>query len=297
MVHKFLFFQHGSDALEFSNLFGVVEKDAVGTDIEVIEAALAQFTGELCLVTTIELLDMQNEFVEIERVVVELSQFDLPGADLLDVIEDMFQLVKINQCAFDFIEVHLLDFRTARNISKQPRQRASAMRAPFISETAINEITGAITQDDAAARVERSENNFTRRARWQDFAGLRIDDFDERQIGIEVVAAGRLVVRVRAFGPGLFGFGEAVSGKNIDIGSAQLASKVAEFQAKAVADFLTREHDVPQILAMHTLIGSLCQQVVDESRNADQDIGFKFADVAEVAFGAHDFAAAGTQRH
>src|SRR5262249_47228301 len=144
MIDKFLFFQHGSDALEFSNLLGVVEKDAVGADIEVVEAALAQFTAELRFVGAIELLDMQNEFVEIERVIVELSQLDLPRADLLDVIEDMFQFVEINQGAFDFIEVHLLDFGTPRNIAEQARQRTSTVRARFISQAAVDVIPRAI---------------------------------------------------------------------------------------------------------------------------------------------------------
>ena len=110
MIDKFLFFQHGSDALELSDLFGIVEKDAIGADIEVIEAALAQFTAELRFVAAVEPLDMQNELVEIKKIVVELAQFNLPGADLLNIVEDMFQFVEIDQCAFDLIEVHLLNF-------------------------------------------------------------------------------------------------------------------------------------------------------------------------------------------
>ena len=92
MINEFLFFQDCSDTLEFSNFFGVVEKDAVGANVEMIEAALAQFTAELGLVAAIELLHVQDEFVQVERIIVKLSQLDLPRANLLDVIEDMLPM-------------------------------------------------------------------------------------------------------------------------------------------------------------------------------------------------------------
>src|SRR5438105_2421587 len=110
MVDKFLFFQEGTDALEFSDFFGVMEQDAIGTDVEMIEAAFAQFTAKLRFVRTVKFLNVKNEFVEIERIIIEFAQFNLPRADFPDVVKHMFQLVEINQGAFDLIEVHLLDF-------------------------------------------------------------------------------------------------------------------------------------------------------------------------------------------
>src|SRR2546423_1670766 len=115
-----------------------MENNPIRTDIEVIEAAFAQFAVELCFVAAIELLNMQDEFVQIMGIIVNLSQLDLPGADLLNVVEHMLQFVEINQRAFDLVEIHLLDFGTARNISEQSWQRATAMRTCFVSQAAIN---------------------------------------------------------------------------------------------------------------------------------------------------------------
>ena len=49
MIHNFLFFQHGADALQFSNLFGVVEQDAIGTDVEVILNSVRSIRGLSCV--------------------------------------------------------------------------------------------------------------------------------------------------------------------------------------------------------------------------------------------------------
>src|ERR1041384_7974375 len=76
MVHEFLFFQNGANALEFSDFFGVMENNPIRTDIEVIEAAFAQFAVELRFVAAIELLDVQNEFVQIVGIIMKFSQLD-----------------------------------------------------------------------------------------------------------------------------------------------------------------------------------------------------------------------------
>src|SRR2546423_1113482 len=99
------------------------------------------------------------------------------------------------------------------------------MWAGFVGQAAIDKITSAIAQNDAAARVERSENDFAGRPWRENLAGLRINDFDEREIRIDVVAAGGLVVRERTFGPGLLGLGETVGGEDVHIGRAQLAGE------------------------------------------------------------------------
>src|ERR1051325_9135728 len=119
MVHKLLLLQNRSNPLKFSDLLRVVKNDAIRPDIEILDAALAQITAELLFIAAVELLNVQNEFIEIERIVIQFPQFDLPCADLLNVVQHVLQFIEVNQRAFNLIQVHLLDFGAARNIPKE----------------------------------------------------------------------------------------------------------------------------------------------------------------------------------
>src|SRR5215831_17064351 len=54
---------------------------------------------------------------------------------------------------------------------------------------------------------------------------------------------------------------------------------------------------MPQILTMHSFIGCLRQQMVDEGWDPNQDVRFIFADMTQIAFSAHHFSATRTQSH
>src|SRR5438874_1963595 len=65
--------------------------------------------------------------------------------------------------------------------------------------------------------------------------------------------------------------------------------------AKAIADFLAAQNNAAQIIAVRALLRRLVQQMINKSRNTNEHIGLEFAQVANVAFRAHDFAAAGAE--
>ena len=89
----------------------------------------------------------------------------------------MLELVKVHQRAFEFVEIHFLDFGAARNPTDEPWHAAMAVGATFVRQAAVNVIPGTVTQDDRAARVKRSENDFAGLAGRHNFAGTGIDDF------------------------------------------------------------------------------------------------------------------------
>src|SRR2546427_6448588 len=128
------------------------------------ETTLAEVAAELGFVLAVGLLHMKDQFVHLQWIVVDLSQFDLPGADVRGVIEQVLQFIEIHQRAFELVEIHLFDLGTAGDVADQSRQRSATMRARLTGEAAVNVIAGAITQNDGTARVERRENNFPRLA-------------------------------------------------------------------------------------------------------------------------------------
>ena len=96
----------------------------------------------------VELFDMENQLVEIERIVVRLAQFELPCPDGLEVIEHMFEFIEIDQRPFEFIEVYLLHFGGAGDMADQPGQSPATMGTRLIDEPAVDQVAGAIAQND-----------------------------------------------------------------------------------------------------------------------------------------------------
>src|SRR5262245_10396682 len=196
-------------------------------DFKVRGAAFTEGAGQQGFVRAVDLLDVEDEFIQLVGIVVDLAQFDLPRADIRGVIEQVFQFIEINQRTFDLVKIHRPHFGAAGDITNQSWQLAAAMRTRFIKQTAIDEVAGPITHDYTAAGVERCEHQFARLARRERRAGLRINNLHDAEVRIKMVTAGRLVVWEWTFGPGEFGFGEPVGGYHVEIASAQLEREIA----------------------------------------------------------------------
>src|SRR5208337_2549638 len=184
-------------------------------------ATRPQLAGQLRLVRAIELLNVEYQFVQLQGIVIDLPQLDLPGANVRGVVEHVLQFVEVNERAFDLFEIHLLDLGTAREVAEEPWQRASAMRALLVGQAAVREIAGAITQDHGAPRVERCEHQLTWLSWWERPAGLRINHFHDAEVGIKMITASAFVMWERTFGPGQLGFGETVRGQHVHVSRAQ----------------------------------------------------------------------------
>src|SRR5437763_1182515 len=137
-----------------------MKQNSIGLNLELIEATLAQVAGDLSFIRAVGGLDVKDQFVKLQRIVIYLSQFDLPGADMGGIVEDVLQLIEVHQSALEFFQVHLLNLGTARDIAEQSWKAPATMRTGFIGEAAIRVVSGAIAQDDRAAGVEWSENQF-----------------------------------------------------------------------------------------------------------------------------------------
>jgi len=296
VIDEFLFFEEQADALEPLDFVGGVEKDAIGLDLEAGQAAFAQFAAYLVFIGTIDFLDVEDDFVEFERIVVNFAELNLPGADVRNVIKDMIKFIEIDECALDFIEVHFPDFGAARDIADEARDRAVAVRARLVGQAAVNVVAGAIAQDNGATGVEWGENQFAGTTGRERRAGLRIDDFHDAEIRIKMITAGGLSMR-GTFSPGLLGLSKPIGGEDMNIRSAQRLGEVPEFLAEAVADLFTGEHKALELLATNAFRDGLVHEVINEGRDANDDIGRKIADEANVAIGPHYFAAAGTESH
>src|SRR5262249_2283291 len=76
---------------------------------------------------------------------------------------------------------------------------------------------------------------------------------------------------------------------------AQLVGQFPKFVTQAIANLFAAKHNAPKILAVHTLLGRLVQQMIKERRDAYKRVGFEFSQVTNIAVGPHDFAATGAQ--
>jgi hypothetical protein len=109
MVHELLFLELHADTLEAAHLLGVVELDAVRGNLAARGEAGAEVVDEMVVVGSVDFLDVQDELVHFERVVVQLAQFNLPGADVRGVVEDVLELVEVHERALDFVELDFLE--------------------------------------------------------------------------------------------------------------------------------------------------------------------------------------------
>ena len=98
VVEDFAFLELHADALAAAEFFGAVEFDAVGMKLGGVVEAGSEVVGEAGFVGTVDLLDVQDEFIHVERVVVVLAEFELPGADVVRVVEDVLELVSPRAC-------------------------------------------------------------------------------------------------------------------------------------------------------------------------------------------------------
>ena len=122
-----------------------MKNNLVWMNLCLCDKAAVQIADELVFLNAARLVDVENQLIHLERIVVAFAQFELPGADMLGVVENVFELVEIHERPFDFIEPHLFHFRTAGDVADQSRRSPATMRTRSIDQTAINEIACAIT--------------------------------------------------------------------------------------------------------------------------------------------------------
>src|SRR5437879_11571241 len=99
-----------------------MEHYPVRMNLHTSRTTLIEFAGQPPFVGAVYPLDVENEFVEFQRIVVDLPELHLPRPDIRCVIEHVLQFIEIDESAFDFVEIHLLNLRAARNVTEQPWQ-------------------------------------------------------------------------------------------------------------------------------------------------------------------------------
>ena len=292
MIDDALFFQLGSDALECAHFLLGMKLDPVRVDLRLAGEMRVEPGAELVVAGRVGLGDVEDDFVEVERVVVLLAEFELPGADVLGVVEDVLEVVEIDERALELVDVEFADFGVAGDFTDQPGDTQPAVGAGLVEKAAVDAVAGAVAQDHGAARVERGEDDLAGLALAAQFAGLGIYDLDERAVRVDVVARRAGVFVEGALGPRELGLGEAVGADDVDLFRAELSGEVAEFPAHSGGRFLAAEDDFFQVRQREALGHGLRQQMIDKGRHADEDVGFDLFDEAQIAVGAHRFPAA-----
>src|ERR1043166_5700287 len=107
MIGNLLFLQQLAHALQAANFPCRMKNNAVGGNLEVIDTTLSQLSADGGLFGPIDFLDVQNQFINFERVIVDLSQFNLPGADIGRFIQHMLQFIEINERPLELVEFNL----------------------------------------------------------------------------------------------------------------------------------------------------------------------------------------------
>jgi hypothetical protein len=234
----------------------------------------------------------KEDLIQIERVVVVLAQLDLPSGNAFHVVEQVFEDVEVHQRAFDFIKLHLAYLADAADGAEQSWALASAVWAGSPGEAAFGDVSGAVAEDDGAARIKRSEDDLARVACRHGLACAGIDDLDEGKLWAEVEAAGADAEICGALGKGHLGFREAVGADDADIIGTEIVSQHREPCPHAFGDFFATEHDAAELRPVFASLSSLTQHVIEEGGHADDDLGPHFFDEGDVSLRAHDLATA-----
>src|SRR5206468_11027299 len=137
------------------------------------------------------------------------------------------------------IELHRLDFRIAGNLPDQSWEGAPTVWTGAVDQSAIDEVAGAVAQHDAAASIQRREDQFAGFAFGDGNAGLGINDFEEAEIGIEGAAARRFVDGEGALGTGQLAFGKAEGGEDIASVRAELGLEIKQLASEVLGGLLT----------------------------------------------------------
>ena len=106
--------------------------------------------------------DVNHDFIAIQRIVVALSQLDLPRADSVQIIEHVFQIIEIHQSAFQLVDLHFANIRNPRDAAYQPRNAPSTMRTRRVNKSLRNLITRPVAEHDRSATVQWRPHDFTR---------------------------------------------------------------------------------------------------------------------------------------
>ena len=214
---------------------------------------------------------------------------------MLHAVEDVFELVEIDERALELAEVHLAHLRDARDVAREPRHQRAAVGARLVEEPAIRAIARAIAQHHAAAGGERRADDLARFALAARFAGLRIDDLDEREVRVDVIAGGARVLGEGALDPCELRLGEAVGGDYVDALRAELSREFAQFVTDSSRRFLAAEHDHLELRHPEPIGDRGLEDVIDEGGHADNHLRLDLAHEAQISLGAHRLAAAGIE--
>ena len=188
MIDHPLFFDLCADSLQLPKLLLGVELNAVQVNFCLRGKARIELGAQVIVWRVVGFGGMKDQLIDFAGVVMPLSDFDLPCADVLGVVEDMLEVVEIHERALEFIELKVADIRSARNFSHQPWHPAPAVGAGFEAQAAVDAIAGSIAQNHTAARRERGEYNLARFIFAHRLARLRIDNFNQRQVRMDVIS-------------------------------------------------------------------------------------------------------------
>ena len=114
MVDDFLFLQLFADTVHAAHFVPVVEDDVVGGELGEFVKAFVDLAFENVVVAVDRDRVHENQ-VAFQRVVVAFADLDLPGAEAVGVIEDVFEAVEVDEGAFGFFQMKVAEVRGARD--------------------------------------------------------------------------------------------------------------------------------------------------------------------------------------
>ena len=87
---------------------------------------LSDLIGKVFFASSFFSLNVDDDFISLHGVVIYFPDFDLPGSDAVDVIKYVFEIIEVNQCAFDLSDLQAVDV-PAQAVEKA---EATAVRLP-----------------------------------------------------------------------------------------------------------------------------------------------------------------------
>ena len=117
MVGNLVFLEFLAHALEAANFVPRMEQNLVRAELDGLAKAVGNPFPQDLGIAAVGRRGVNPDFVGLQRIVIALAQFDLPGTQPFGVIEQVFEGIEINERALELVDVQMVDVGDAGNFS------------------------------------------------------------------------------------------------------------------------------------------------------------------------------------
>ena len=95
------------DSLERTDLLRGVKDNTIRVNFCFFRKSAIQLTLQLRLLRSIQAIHVQDQLVQLKRIIVDFANLELPRPNVIHVVQHVFEAIEIDKGSLDLVEVHL----------------------------------------------------------------------------------------------------------------------------------------------------------------------------------------------